>query len=401
MTTFLCGLAHDAMAGEIDDPEMLPITRVRQLLAARHLATLPAATAVSAFRSNPPLWTPVLVSLAARLSGSAGAEELVAALIDGEGDDILRGALLAADLQEKPGELRDRIAGLLLAILEEGRLSAPEREKAGRRLSAWGDPRDLQALATVPGGMFTFGSNTHPNSAPPHPVGVEPFRIGIYPVVNAHYGAFVRETGRLWRSPDGFEAERASAPATDLTWHDARAYCDWLTGKWQEQGLIGKDEVIRLPTEPEWERAARGDQPDAGDDVIVYPWGAVWQDDAANSEEAGFNTTCTVGLFPKGRSPYGCFDMAGQVWEWGTTLWGDDMAVPSFRYPYADDGREALDAAPSIRRVLRGGCFSSGKLKACTTYRAVWSRMVSGAATVSVSSWRQADKRADRSQISQ
>ena len=126
---------------------------------------------------------------------------------------------------------------------------------------------------------------------------------------------------------------------------------------------------MRLPTEPEWERAARGDQPDAGDDVIVYPWGSCWADDAASSEEAGFNNTCTVGLFPKGRSPYGCYDMAGQVWEWGTTLWGDDMGTPSFTYPYADDGREALDAAPSIRRVLRGGCFSSGKLKANCTYR--------------------------------
>uniref|UniRef100_UPI0031018542 SUMF1/EgtB/PvdO family nonheme iron enzyme n=1 Tax=Neorhizobium sp. EC2-8 TaxID=3129230 RepID=UPI0031018542 len=61
--------------------------------------------------------------------------------------------------------------------------------------------------------------------------------------------------------------------------------------------------------------------------------------------------------------------MAGQVWEWGTTLWGEDMGVPSFKYPYLVDGREALDAPPSVRRVLRGGCFSSGKLKACCTYR--------------------------------
>jgi iron(II)-dependent oxidoreductase len=62
--------------------------------------------------------------------------------------------------------------------------------------------------------------------------------------------------------------------------------------------------------------------------------------------------------------------MAGNVWEWCTTLWGDNMKTPSFQYPWReDDGREALDAPGSVRRVLRGGCFSSGKEKACGTYR--------------------------------
>jgi iron(II)-dependent oxidoreductase len=125
---------------------------------------------------------------------------------------------------------------------------------------------------------------------------------------------------------------------------------------------------VRLPTEPEWERAARGDQADARAEII-YPWQGSWDPDAANSEETGLNTTCAVGLFPKGRSPYGCYDMAGQVWEWTTTLWGDDMAVPQFKYPYADDGRENSAAGPGIRRVLRGGCFSSTRAKACCTYR--------------------------------
>ena len=61
--------------------------------------------------------------------------------------------------------------------------------------------------------------------------------------------------------------------------------------------------------------------------------------------------------------------MAGQVWEWTTTVWGENMATPAFAYPYADDGREAPDAGPSTRRVLRGGCFSSTRVKACCTYR--------------------------------
>jgi iron(II)-dependent oxidoreductase len=61
--------------------------------------------------------------------------------------------------------------------------------------------------------------------------------------------------------------------------------------------------------------------------------------------------------------------MAGNIWEWCTTLWGEDMATPSFKYLWQDDGREAADAASSLRRVLRGGCFPSGRLKANCTYR--------------------------------
>ncbi len=365
----LCGLAYDALRGKNDDPALFPVTRVRQLLAARHLASQSPEEAVQPYHKNPTLWTPVLKGLARRPSGTPAAEGLVEALLAGDGWEVLRGALLAAELLSESSRLRDPLKAHLVAIVSNGALSAREREQAARILSRWGDPRDLQALAEIPAGTFTFGSDTHPNSAPAHTVAVEAFRIGIYPVTNRDYGAFVEATNRLWRSPDGFAADRRNAPATDLTWRDARAYCDWLTERWRDEGRILSDEVVRLPSEPEWERAARGDQPDEGADTIVYPWGSTWQDDASNSEEAGFNTTCAVGLFPKGRSPDGCYDMAGQVWEWATTLWGDDMATPHYRYPYADDGREAPDAGPSIRRVLRGGCFSSGKLKACCTYR--------------------------------
>lgn len=366
---FLTGLGFDALSGALDDPEILPITRVRQLLAARYLQSETAEIAVSHFHAKPPLWTPVIKSLARRLASKGEINHLIEALMNSSGDSLLRGALLAGDLLREKHPLIPRVAKHLLAIIEQGALSAPERERAGRLLSRWGDPRDLEALAFVPGGVFTFGSNTHPNSAPPHDVSVEAFQIGLYPVTNAAYGAFVQETGRLWRSPDGFADDRRNAPATNLTWHDARAYCAWLTERWKRDGRIGENQIVRLPTEPEWERAARGDQPDAGDTTITYPWGTKWIEDAANSEEAGFNDTCVVGLFPKGRSPYGCYDMAGQVWEWATTLWGEDMAAPDFRYPYTGDGREAQDAKATVRRVLRGGCFSSGQLKACCTYR--------------------------------
>ncbi len=362
----LCGLAYDSVAGHSDDGGLFPVVRARQLLAARYLAEKAPEIAASQFTKDPDLWTPVVLSLAARLNAKFTSGSLIEALV-ASGD--LRGVLLSAGLLSGQSPLQQKIMPHLLDIIERGLLSAAEREVAGRIVSRWGDTRDLEALADVPGGTFTFGSSTHPNSAPPHGVEVAGFKIGLYPVTNRAYAGFIEETGRLWQSQDRSNAERQSAPATDLTWRDARAYCDWLTGKWRSHGRIGTDEIVRLPTEPEWERAARGDQMEEGA-AVVYPWGHLWAHDVANSEETGFNDTCTVGLFPKGRSPYGCYDMAGQVWEWCTTLWGDDMATPSFRYPYwLNDGREDRDAAPSIRRVLRGGCFSSGKLKACCTYR--------------------------------
>lgn len=364
------GSNHGALPDTLRDADFL-IER----LAAWHAATESADRLSALFQAAPDRWRNVVEIVALR--GDFGDRQRIAlarGLIAGDGDGPLHGALAAARLVEPLCKSPDRqtlrlaIHGRLHAMITEGRLAPWHRERAARILASWGDSRDLAALAEIPAGRFTMGSTSHPNSTPVHEVEIGGFRIGIYPVVNRDYGAFIRETGRDWRSPDGFAAERATAPATDLTWHDARAYCDWLTGRWRDEGRIGSDEIVRLPTEAEWERASRGDLGDRGD-AIPYPWHGEWRDDAANSDEQGFNMTVSVGLFPAGRSPYRCFDMAGQVWEWCTTLWGDDMATPDFRYPYAEDGREALDAGPTIRRVLRGGCFSSGQAKACCSYR--------------------------------
>ncbi len=332
------------------------------LLAGHHLTTRDDAATAELFHADSALWTPSLASLLRRAPERA--RGLLPLLLADDSDTALRGALLLADVVPDDPGILDRLERLIVT----GRLSPVERDRAARILSVQGDPRDLEALCAVPGGRFTMGYTSHPNSMPVHETSVEPFSIGRYPVTNALYARFVAATGRTWLSPEASDPARRNAPATDLTWHDARAYCDWLTAEWRAEGRIGADQRVRLPTEPEWERAARGDQPDGGDE-IVYPWGRGWNSDAANSEESGFNAPAAVGLFPAGQSPYGCLDMAGQVWEWTTTLWGDDMATPSFTYPYADDGREDPDAGPAIRRVLRGGCFSSTSLKACCSYR--------------------------------
>ncbi len=157
-------------------------------------------------------------------------------------------------------------------------------------------------------------------------------------------------------------------PATDVTWHDARAFCAGLTERWREEGRIGSGEIVRLPTEPEWERAARGDMT-AHEEMIIHPWGIGWDVERANAEDAGFNDTVAVGCFPPAARPTAATTWRGRSGNGVPLSGGEDMALPSFTYPYREDGREDVSALDRVRRVLRGCCFSSVPLKASATYR--------------------------------
>ncbi len=156
-------------------------------------------------------------------------------------------------------------------------------------------------------------------------------------VTNSQYAAFVQATGhtppRHWsggKVPRG----RDHHPVVRVSWYDAVAYCEWLSG------VTGKP--YRLPTEAEWEKGARGT------DGRIYPWGDEWDPSCCNSKEGGREDAMPVGAYPSGASPYGLMDMAGNVWEWTSSLHG--------RYPYrADDGRE--DPSSPDARVLRGGSW--------------------------------------------
>ncbi len=117
------------------------------------------------------------------------------------------------------------------------------------------------------------------------------------------------------------------------------AFCKWA--------------AVRLPTEAEWEKAARWAR-----DGRIWPWG----NREPNSGLCNFNMTVgdttPVGSYPDGKSPYGLLDVAGNVWEWTSSLWGKDASKPEFGYPYdAKDGRENLSAPDTVPRVLRGGSF--------------------------------------------
>lgn len=355
---------------------------VRSIIASRHVSQLPAAAILQLYETASSNVDTLIRSVLARLI-QAQRQDVISAFLASTSQHAPRGALLVADFVEDNDDTAvDKPKVHMLDIISQGHLTVEERVRAGRISSRLGDTRDLQALADVPAGDFTFGADAHENSRPVSQMRLPGFKIGRFPVVNRDYLRFVSEAGRDWHSPDKNDRERRNFPATDLTWHDARAYCAWLTLMWRKQGTITANEEVRLPTEPEWERAARGDHVanqaparengvvDVDEEPQVYPWSDDWDADASNNDETGLNSICPVGLFPKGKSPYGCHDMTGQAWEWCSTLWGTDMATPQYKYPYTlEDGREDVDAPDAVRRVLRGGCFSSGRTKATCTYR--------------------------------
>ncbi len=178
------------------------------------------------------------------------------------------------------------------------------------------------------------------------------FWMARVPITNAQYHIFVQRTEHpappFWdenRPPKGME----SHPVVNVTWHDAIAYCQWLSR------VTGKH--VALPSEAEWEKAARGNK-----DQRQFPWGDEFESTRCNSVALGLGHTTPVGIFSAGASPYGCLDMSGNVWEWTRSLYDD--------YPYPADGedllkRETLAAGDEHVRVLRGGAFlsSGGSLR--------------------------------------
>ena len=211
-------------------------------------------------------------------------------------------------------------------------------------------------LIHIPAGEFLMGSdpdkdkNARNDEQPQYTVQLPEYSIGKYPVTNAQYLAFVDATGqespKHWKGgkPPG---DKEDHPVVYVTWHDAMAYCRWLAE--------ATGEAYRLPSEAEWEKAARGT------DGRIYPWGDEWDEKRCNSDEGGPGDTTPVGQYsPGGDSPYGCVDMAGNVWEWTRSLWRD--------YPYdPEDGREDANAEGS--RALRGGSWDSDRRDARVSCR--------------------------------
>jgi len=230
----------------------------------------------------------------------------------------------------------------------------------------------LPRFAAIPGGRFTMGSlEGGEDERPPRSVQIDAFHISVHAITVDQYSVFVHETGHpapslrdlplvvtsqhelpfrelaapyVWRSGEP-PRERGRHPVTLVTHGDAMAYCRWLSGR------IGQ--LVRLPTEAEWERASRG-----GLEQKRYPWG-----DEIDSSRANFLTEPALkrhrGTRPVGSYPpngFELYDMAGNVWQWVADWYGAEA--------YRDgDERNPRGPAQGVFRVLRGGSWVTHDVK--------------------------------------
>lgn len=212
------------------------------------------------------------------------------------------------------------------------------------------EPVDTSGMVYIPAGEFTMGSNDYDNEKPPHKVYLDAYSIDKYEVTNAQYKECV-SVGKCKKPHDTTwydDSNYANHPVVYVDWNMANAYCAWVEK--------------RLPTEAEWEKAARGEN------SLTFPWGNDWDINKCNSGEyQGSLTiikmanmdmrrgTLPVGSFPESVSPYGVMDMAGNVWEWVSDWYDVD---------YYQNSPEKNPKGPSKGEYkgLRGGSWGSAAL---------------------------------------
>jgi formylglycine-generating enzyme required for sulfatase activity len=254
-------------------------------------------------------------------------------------------------------DLRREIAVLQRSTTPKAQGNTPANKPV--TLPAW-----VPELVKIPAGRFLMGSSdADPQSAsdekPQHTLELPDYWIGKTPITNAQFRFFVdgdgyrnqtywTNTGWQWRESekvmkpaywDNTTWNGADYPVVGVSWFEAVAYCCWLSAK---TGYI-----FLLPTEAEWEKAARGPQ------GLIWPWGNTWAAGRCNSAEASIGKTTPVEHYPSGASPYGALDMAGNVWEWCTTQVGK-------RYPYQlEDEWQAKYLATNQNPIFRGGAYYS------------------------------------------
>ena len=207
------------------------------------------------------------------------------------------------------------------------------------------NPTDGSLLVHIPSGSFLAGgSGADEGKGKPFSVTLPGYYLALHPVTNAQYARFVKESRHrppekadfgipIWKSGT-YPQEMADHPVVCVDWNDTQAYCKWAG--------------LRLPTELEWEKGARGV------DGREYPWGKDWEGGrrCRNDKNMGGESTCSVWRYAEGCSPYGLYQMSGNVWEWCDD-WYDSAAYNRYR------GRNLAVPASGTRRVLRGGCWGS------------------------------------------
>lgn len=262
----------------------------------------------------------------------------------------------------------DRVRGLtrlgpeeLARLVEDPTVPLGERLAAGGVLGLVGDPRlcPFSNACFVPGGAVTIGlapgvvhevveiwehvgviPDWIAKETPAHAVQLDDFWIGKYPVTNFEYREFLDDTARAERPTTwylgAYPYERANHPVAGISPEGADTYAKWLS--------IRTGHPWRLPTEAEWEHAAKGPE------GRKFPWGDEFSPEAANTRETGIHTTTPVGAFPAGRAACGAYDMGGNVEEYVA-----DQYLP---YPGGQFVEDHLVETLGSYRVARGGSFS-------------------------------------------
>lgn len=213
----------------------------------------------------------------------------------------------------------------------------------------------------IPKGEFIMGSSLNNKSAgsnekPQNVINISyDYWMARFLVTNEFYSIYVKRKGIKYPVDDWLQKE--THPVVYVTWDDVVAYIYWLN-RTLEGEIPFIDYELRLPTEPEWEKAARGT------DGRTYPWGNHFEKNNCNSIENDINGTSSVGLYsPSGDSPYGCTDMAGNVWEWTNSF--------EEEYPYKSENEKLTAnrvAYNKFNHIIRGGSYvDSSWYVRCTT----------------------------------
>lgn len=278
-------------------------------------------------------------------------------------------------------KLLDEALGIFDAVRSRA-VPIETRIEAADALGQSGDPRlepgHPGRYVQIPAGRFRMGAQKTDPSKPNHdpeadddegPVSVvtlAAYRIGRYPVTVTEYRGFLESGGyadpRYWtaggrgprEAPDHWEEQNRfpNRPVVGVTWYEALAYCRWAGGA--------------LPSEAEWERAARGTE------GRRFPWGNEQPDPSRCNYDQNVGHLTPVGVYPQGATPEGIHDLAGNVFEWTRSVSGTRPYTFDFRYPYdAGDGREDLEAGENVGRFLRGGAFGNNARDARCASR-VW-----------------------------
>ncbi len=316
-------------------------------------------------------------------------------------------------LSERYQRKTDRVKSWLARILGDTVLPARERVLAGRNLAILGDHRPEvmtvggMQFCFVPEGPFTMGEGDEE-----HEVRLPAFWMAQFPVTQAQFAEFTKARGYLqegyWQeakahgvwSKLGFKGYDnkprtapkeygmpfclANHPVVGVSWYEALAFCRWMEARGKEEGWLPQGYTVKLPSEAEWEKAARSQPTGQGKegfpvirpitgvveqgewltarslpDAQEYPWKGKFDSENANIDDTGIGSTSAVGCFAGGMSAYGCQEQSGNVWEWTSSLYLD--------YLYSAEKSEQPESKD--RRVLRGGSWGNSEFNARCAYR--------------------------------